>query len=188
MVQAILVGKKTQTRRVVKLDGSHDDWEHDDGFCMHNSNYCAWFNNDIGDEQAIPVRYGINDILWVRETWRHDPDCDLYIYKADGDENRISPSGKWRPSRYMPREAARIFLRVTDVRIERLQDIIPDDALAEGANLALLPVEYVPAKSEYWDILAFRAIWDEINFNRGFGWDTNPWVWVYTFERCEVQE
>lgn len=96
---------------------------------------------------------------------------------------------KWRPSIYMPREAARLFLRVTDVQAERLQDISEEDALAEGVRPDP-PIKMVDGKygSEWSARDNFIELWDSLNAKRGFGWDANPWVWVYTFERFEQSE
>ena len=99
---------------------------------------------------------------------------------------------RWRPSIYMPKEAARLFLRITDVRVERLQEITEDDAVAEGVKD---PYEYQDAN--YYERVAtdkeinasaFAGLWDSINDKRGYPWRDNPWVWVYEFEQCEKEE
>lgn len=142
MVRAILEGRKTVTRRVVKPQpvcyGPNITFDpHDDFFlskeknwlrcrvCGHDPEYSRSESN-IAHHWVPPYRPG--DILYVREAWTQDG--DVYRYKAGFyDQNR-----KWRPSIHMPREAARIFLRVTDVRVERLQDITPDQIDAEGCK------------------------------------------------------
>jgi len=161
MVQAILEGRKTQTRRVIKPQP--------DAGLMPN-------------KYAAPYKPG--DILWVRETWKPDyHDEDGYCYKADGDRE-MYPNNllHWRPSIHMPRAAARIFLRVTDVRAERVQDISAEDAHSEG--IACI-------HDEISECAAFAALWDEINAKRDGGryaWERNPWVWAYTFERIAKEE
>lgn len=127
---------------------------------------------------CVPYRPG--DILYVRETWTQDG--DVYRYKAGFyDQNR-----KWRPSIHMPREAARIFLRVTDVRVERLQEITDEQAILEG-------FEAYHSDSGYYEpaTLGFVETWDSTIklANRAiYGWEANPWVWVIEFERCEKSE
>lgn len=177
MVRAILEGKKTQTRRVVK--GVSEDTKsivllpegqrYEDSVCGQRRRIIS---------PRTPYQPG--DVLWVRETWAHSVDCGhlnhlhetKIIYRAD---NRCEPD-RWRPSIHMPRWAARLFLRVTNVRCERVQEISEADALAEGFR-----------PSENWNQAkwAFRETWDSLNAKRGYGWDVNPWVWVYEFERVE---
>ena len=163
MVQAILDGRKTQTRRVIKIDDAPENWR----------------------KSLAGSRYKPSDILWVRETW-----ADVfgkYEYRADYSESentyRVKRYGttiaKWRPAIFMPRAAARIFLRVTDVRVERLQDITEDDATAEGLRIGIGGAPCFSCRD------AFAELWDKLNAKRGYGWDTNPWVWVIEFERCE---
>lgn len=145
---------------------------------------------------------GPGDRLWVRETFnRTDPGGlnGLYYYRADtgfpwGDA--YIGIEAWKPSIFMPREASRITLEITDVRLERVQDISEADAIAEGLykfsgrQLCGMPEVdtwdgrnffYHPdtraARFDYWNL------WDKINAKRGFGWDKNPWVWVITFKR-----
>ena len=129
MVQAILDGKKTQTRRVIKIDDAPENWK----ISIAGTSIVRTEPYDV----KLP-RYAAGDILWVRETW-----ADVfgkYEYRADYSESentyRVKRYGttiaKWRPSIHMPREAARIFLRVTNVRVERLLDISEADAIAEG--------------------------------------------------------
>ncbi len=145
MVQAILDGRKTMTRRIRK--------------------------------PLTLTPYKPGDILWVRETWYQHYDGS-YAYRASAPENT-----GWKPSIFMPHEAARIFLRVTDVRAERVQDITEEDAKAEGCMPTILDgVVFISAKGE------FHAIWDNLNAKRGFGWDANPWVWVISFEQISEQE
>lgn len=178
MVRALLAGTKTQTRRIVK-HGTPDDW-----------NACPY--GSIGGR------------LWVRETWARDSEDGALFYRADvGTGNEaddwqhnidVGASGyRWRPSIHMPRAASRITLEITAVRVERLQDISEEDAIAEG-------VEAIPSTGENcgpnrfsvncgWLFLnsptaagAYAMLWEQIN---GAGsWDANPWVWVVEFNRC----
>lgn len=158
MVKAILDRRKTQTRRVIKIDDAPENWR----------------------KSLAGSRYKPGDILWVRETWapkRYQP--ERIYYKADNELGSLVNVDKWRPAIFMPRAAARIFLRVTDVRVERLQDITEDDATAEGLRIGIGGEPYFSCRD------AFVALWNSINAKRGYGWDTNPWVWVISFERCE---
>lgn len=160
-VLAILAGIKTQTRRA---------------FCVPEG--------QTGRPTGIALkgwraRYQPGDILWVRETWGISTQAaGGIIYRADyaGKKAPLTVGYKWRPSRIMPRYAARIFLRITNVRVERLQEISEHDAIAEGLADAFL---YTPREN----IQRFVNYWDSFNLKRGYGWDTNPWVWAYTFKR-----
>ena len=116
------------------------------------------------------------------------PHFDYWV-RPDGTHADTMP---WRPSIHMPKEAARLFLRVTDVRVERLQDIKNADLRAEGIPIPFLPQEL---NSQFNRLGAindckqareeFMSLWDSLNAARGYGWTSNPWVWVYTFERTE---
>lgn len=179
MVRAILEGRKTVTRRVVKFPRG---WNPKftgyipDGAVLYGS-------NNIPAAKA-PVQVG--DVLWVRETWSR-METGQYLYKADN-EKPISYLG-WRPSIHMPREAARIFLRVTDVRVERLQDITPDQIDAEGCKewaYSATTGELLPSGPSW-----FKIAWDNTVKAKNmstYSWDANPWVWVIEFERINKEE
>lgn len=178
MVRAILDGRKTQTRRVMK-----------------------WPRHLAVDEQTIEASERMNcpygrpgDRLWVKEKWCTYPwndhlkpseiphSEDLFIMHDENDINYLATpienynAGKTRPSIFMPRWASRRDLEVTGVRAERVQDISGNDAIAEG-------IEYT--KFDWMNpIRAFSALWDSINAKLGYGWDTNPWVWVVDFENA----
>lgn len=236
MVRAILEGRKTVTRRVVKpqlvecpaLKMCNDDiWR------------IEWWN--VNEFHSTKVPYCIGDILYVRETWcvqsarRFDADARI-MFKAGGDMARIQfPGGgtqyhsrtkydafvrkwaddRWHPSIHMPREAARIFLRVTDVRVERLQDITDEQALREGVpedtdypldSQTYCPVckgvglvgTLHPVSFGYMEVdcthcdtptKRFSNFWDRTikpADHALYGWQANPWVWVIEFERCEM--
>lgn len=165
-VRALLEGRKTTTRRVVKFRrGWNPKWTGyiPDGAVLYGS-------NNIPAAKA-PYRKG--DILWVRETWNCLPipeplrgTSKTYWYKADG----AAPEDKWRSPYHMPLEAARIFLRVTGVRVERLQEIDDGGVVAEGLEIGC-----------YFDELWNRTI--KPNDRPLYGWEANPWVWVIGFER-----
>ena len=178
MVQAILAGRKTMTRRVIKfpegLTGSHQVGESGNP------------KNPLGLMWVCGIKrpkYQPGDILWVRETWVKG---GSYFYKAT-DNGLFDENVKWRPSIHMPREAARIFLRVTGVRVERVQDITPYDAWCEGCRIGnSFPwEEHIPELQQQCRDIVFSDLWDNINAKRGYGWETNPWVWVYEFERVD---
>ena len=189
MVRAILNGRKTVTRRVIKqsTNKTFDPfWE------------C--YTNDNGKVVLLKAPYSPGDILYVREAWGDYRECEedgeslYYLYRADYPDGATTyqhPGGmtcelpKWHPSIHMPKEAARIFLRVTDVRVERLRDITEADAAKEGlykgwrlggrGSLALTVRQ------------AFMWLWMSLT-EKGpviYTWALNPWVWVIEFERCE---
>ena len=184
MVRAILDGRKTCTRRIVKTRRKDAC-----GFYVTKSpdgSFTGVYEYDEDErmfENPLFPPYKPGDILYVRETWDWDPDNEVakpYYYKADGD---LRPEGYkgmgWSPSIHMPKEAARIWLRVTNVRVERLQDITDNEAEAEGFT------DYTSTA------LGFAYTWDHTikksDFDR-YGWAANPWVWVIQFERCEKPE
>ena len=193
-VRALLDNRKTVTRRVVKpryCDGVFEMFG--DELC-EASPYKPPIDNGDGTttrfvRQYIPCKppYRPGDILYVRETWQHGFG-GTYLYKASaGHDLFMTADGElvsdipWRPSIHMPREAARIFLRVTDVQVERLQDVTEEDAIKEGCtahggNLALDEFEVV-----WHNTLkpTDRSI---------YGWAANPWVWVIEFERISREE
>ena len=213
MVRAILDGRKSCTRRLVKTRrkdacGFYVTKKADGTF----SGIYEYDENESMFDNPLMPPYQPGDIMYVRETWQ-------YLYEMDGNEQIIEGTGKyyyaatdtipfdtyvdasgvthervpWHPSIHMPKEAARIWLKVTDFRVERLQDITEDGAKAEGAidNRGFI---HSP-ENEYDRIHTAREhfieIWNstikksEIDC---YGWDANPWVWVIEFERCEKPE
>jgi hypothetical protein len=196
MVQAILEGRKTQTRRVIKPQPIKVFKENGVDVLI-----------DDGRTNAGKRPYAVGDILWVRETWaKYDAPygllCSKYQYKVDKYDLSIRTSIygkkiKWKPSIFMPREAARLFLEVKCVRVERLRDISEKDAEAESAKP--IGVKDLSNVFNYLDNntggdsselsnsykAGFYKIWEELNAKRGCSWDSNPWVWVIEFERKE---
>ena len=198
MVQAILRGEKTMTRRVInpqpcksvslrpKIDGDLLYWS---------------------DGKRRYAKYEPGDILWVRETWYQHYDGS-YAYRAG---HVFESETGWKPSIYMPKAAARIFLRVTDVLAERLQDMTEDDVVAEGAEKlitcqrqhgiiesdgtlgdmcwnSVYACKYCDEIDGSYQEKFGDKVWNPINAKRGYGWDKNPWVWVYSFERTAKPE
>lgn len=191
MVRAILDGKKTCTRRIVK-GAIPDDamW----GYTMFTPKGCVSCRGVYADEYGekffrLPYQQG--DILYVRETWCKGSwmnEKERYYYKADDNDFHCV----WHPSIHMPKEAARIWLRVTDVRVERLQECGEGwciDIEKEGIATPQDPILYI-SDDAFHDALRmeFQKIWDSTikksDLDR-YGWDANPWVWVVEFERCE---
>jgi hypothetical protein len=199
MVRATLDGRKSQTRRVVKLPawiaargGSFDQALVDPGLGGG-----AYLKVPLaGDQTVHRVRspYGdIGDRLWVRETWaargKHTDRCtpveiacnrshfEIWYHEQcfNGATEKFNTDflGRWRPSIHMPRALSRITLEITNVRVERLQEIEYEDMRAEGLAICH-PLD---------PTLAFRELWNTINASRGYGWDVNPWVWCLTFKR-----
>lgn len=196
MVRAILDGRKTCTRRILK---------HDVETILNSPYHKA--HPEVEDKQIISKLcqppYQPGDILYVRETWKKAPNG--YYYYEDWQRNDIADITKWKPSIHMPKEAARIWLKVTDVKVERLQEMKPVDVIKEGAY------------PDCWDCLntygesgsqccygteeqcsqcdevmmEWEKLWNSTikksDIDR-YGWDANPWVWVIEFERCEKPE
>lgn len=191
MVQAIMDGRKTVTRRICK-DGNDyvvPDMGYYDAdkrtYAVHNycDKRCAYEYQISTAEKTCPICPG--DILYVRETWNWYNECGnkSYIYCADYREEHRS--GYWKPSIHMPKEAARIFLKVKDVRVERLQDITDEGAYREGAGDK--DVIYQTGAR----VLEFARLWESTikkSDIEKYGWNANPWVWVIEFERCEKPE
>ncbi len=184
MVRAILDGRKTVTRRPVKFKpGQNPAWSGyiPDGAVLYGSNNIP----------AAKAPYRPGDILWVRETWNGDW-CDHYIYKADGGSAKAAgyaAEPKWRPSIHMPKEAARLFLRVTGVRVERLKDITPEQIDAEGCKelaYSATTGELLPS-SPSWFSIAWNSTLKPADLPL-YGWDANPWVWVIEFERISREQ
>lgn len=191
MVRAILDGRKTCTRRLVKpqpksklcytFAGSDSDtWGYPNRTAHEIWGEEFKLPNDITEEELSKrwnPPYHTDDILYVRETWKKAPNG--YYYYEDWKRNDIADVTKWKPSIYMPKDAARIWLKVTDVRVERLQDMTDDDAEAEVC------FDYTSTA------LGFFDVWDSTikksDLDR-YGWNANPWVWVIKFERCEKPE
>lgn len=191
MVRAILYGKKTVTRRVIKFPDGQTGRLPECGARDY-----IFYPSGI---KYAPYKSG--DILYVREAY-----CPNYFdegiagyrgdgmrgnrnaYKADYRKEIIGdvvPEPKWKPSIHMPREAARIFLKVTDVRVEQLQDINGNEVLKEGLD------SHVHPKADYFNMNQremFGNLWNSTIKKKDlhrYGWEANPWVWVIEFERCK---
>lgn len=197
MVQAILEGRKTQTRRVVKPQLNQH---------LHlNRDYVA----EYWEGELVKCPYGQpGDVLWVRETWcltqPYHPDAYYFGYKqGDHSENEapekydFSTPDVWKPGIHMPKAACRIFLKVISVRVERLQDISEQDAIAEGIERSysvnrspgIEYKNYFPLNkggegfaTASW---SFESLWQTIHAGKPSSWENNPWVWVVEFERCQ---
>ncbi len=208
MIKAILEGRKTQTRRVVtpstsevgvgKVDWSKFCWDSSQIYldtCQHGHTerhkaplpFIDGRRSELSpyEHQYLHVPYNwqddrtifriypkweVGDRLWVRETF-----CEYttggVIYRADEKPcEGVYSYHTWKPSTFMPRWASRITLEITEVRVERLQEISHDDVIAEGLSNAV--------NSDYF----FPKVWDSLNAKRGYGWETNCWVWVIGFK------
>lgn len=197
MVQALLDGRKTQTRRIVKPQPPEGMII--DDCCYSDSSYAFWKTDAKGSRDyctcdGVKNVYGFfGEYLWVRETWCFIPDSfdgigDCHYYKASQDESSLEYCKKygikWKPSIHMPRWASRLTLKIKDVRVEQLQEITGNDAAAEGV---LLDGDQDPVDVSL--IYAFRGLWDSIN-GKKHPWESNPWVWVIEFEvlRCNIDQ
>lgn len=195
MVRAILEGRKTQTRRIVSPPNGYRWVEIDVGTMV----------NDGGHKKHITdlrQRHGVvGDRLWVRET-TYDVERNGYVgpvfvesdeaehaaawgYGEPDDPDYIEPYDlRKRPAIHMPRSMARITLEITGVRAERLQTISESDARDEGVTIEDHHMRgYCAGAFRPPSIRAFHDLWDNLNASRGYGWDTNPWVWVVAFRR-----
>lgn len=205
MIRAILTGRKSMTRRVItglpegvyRIDTDNNItwgayfgiWSDDYANHLMHATCC----------KEIKPKYLPGDVLWVRETFclgkvecGENPDGSDGWYIEPDDDGGIIPKQwaeshdigmddvKWKPSIFMPKAFARIFLRVTGVRAEQLHDITEEDAIREGVMGLMDKIVYgLTGKTR------FARLWDHLNKKRGYGWSTNPWVWVYEFERIE---
>lgn len=182
MVRAILEGRKSCTRRICKdaNECTVPDME------FYNADRRTYAVHNFADkehteqlsiaERTCPICPG--DILYVRETWKKAPNG--YYYYEDWQKDDIADVTKWKPSIHMPKEAARIWLKVTDVRVERLQEITEVQAQAEGCNSGLL-TGACTARGQFEDL--WNSTIKKSDIDR-YGWDANPYVWVISFERC----
>lgn len=217
MVKAILEGRKSCTRRIVKSqqlvgllpdkckNGVPEEFLKEKKFMFKP--YCDMTDIELINT-AYKAPYQLGDILYVRETWcglpvneaGHFRGHPIYYYRADGDLRPEGWRGAWHPSIHMPKEAARIWLKVTDVRVERLKDMTNNDALKEGAegvrcdHAGLGSYGCTDCMNTGWlepPLLEFMGVWNSTvkksDLDR-YGWDANPWVWVIEFERCGKPE
>lgn len=204
MVRAILEGRKTQTRRVVKQlsgFGNVTDFQptKTPGFDWMFRNVRKLWNDLTHNRVLSACPYGqAGDRLWVRETfcvgYEYEPGkfaalpfdgCEKTrkaFYRATDDDAPNEPTRPWKPSIHMPRWASRITLEIVSVRVERLQNISHADARAEGAPMPTTEMGLTHGEQGDWRG-SYRLLWDSINHKRGFGWDVNPWVWVIEFKR-----
>jgi hypothetical protein len=187
MIKAILEGRKTITRRILNPQPS------DYGFfneplwlCGSNGVWCDGY----GWQRKCP--YGqIGDKLYVRETFCNADikldTCDKLCFKASvrgcrhANYEKSWPS--WKPSIFMPKTVARIFLEITNIRVERVQDITEEDSIKEGVDF--VSMKSVPRQATMSRKSDFKQLWDSINSKRGYSWESNPWVWVIEFKRVE---
>ncbi len=188
MVRAILDGRKDATRRIVKGFIPDDAVWGYTAFTPKGYISCRGTLADGYGEKFFKLPCESGDILYVRETWKKAPNG--YYYYEDWQRNDIADVTKWKPSIHMPKEAARIWLKVTGVRMERLQEITEVGIQKEGVEVD--PKECA-GKFDFISelFLLFQRLWNSTikksDIDR-YGWDANPWVWVIEFERCEKQE
>lgn len=197
MVRALLGGHKTVTRRVVK--GQFPEWnfveleenpymakvdKNGEEYPSQVNGLWATFSDGLQGFPMVKTPYRPGDILYVRETFFKY--AGEYVYRASVAQPDLWDN-MWHPSIHMPREAARIFLRVTGVRVERLQDITHDEIAKEG----ILTKEPLGSPQRVNPYFAFKNVWNSTikPADRDvYRWDANPWVWVIAFERCEKPE
>ena len=201
MVRAILDGEKTCTRRIIKkeIPGGYKPL----GFVLYPTNDKELGNLVFGGKGAnvyyAKPPYKVGDVLYVRETWNINPSWEFdknyinlpskeskYIYKATNDFN-----GGWKPSIHMPKEAARIFLKVTSVRAERLKDITDEGCYQEGISGTSFydEAEHIQIAgiglNDSLERTAFSLLWNSTVREEKYSWEGNPWVWIIGFKRIE---
>lgn len=173
-VRAILEGRKTQSRRAIKPQPK-----------FIGAPNVPFKTDDANPKGIINCPYGkVGDRLWVRETVFFEtfhqqsdeelerdgfnPNIGVWVYRADN-HDYPTITANWTSPMFMPREASRITLEITDIRVERVQDITEEDAIAEGVE-------------SFNTVASYSYLWDSLNAKRGYPWESNPWVWVVTFE------
>lgn len=224
MVKAILEGRKTQTRRIIKQKYKNADIQ---WFTNKYGTRLIYRQNDADEPITMPdgttrrklvaieeikQPFNVGDILYVRETWQRvwDPEWEFYnkrledmienygsiykvetdtwghegkayyVYKADDIKFKDEEySLNWRPSIHMPKEAARIFLKVTNIRVQRIHDITEDEAKAEGTDIEVQKNGGLVSEGFYKS--RFSMLWNKIYNN----WSENPWVWVIEFDKVK---
>lgn len=186
MVRAILEGRKSCTRRIIKPQPQ--------GYFEVSEEPLYIYDTD-GKQGKITPPYQPGDILYVRETWKQAPNG--YYYYEDWQRNDIADVTKWKPSIHMPKKATRIWLKVMNVRVERLQEITDEQAKREGIQYDECPTGFTWKQETDMHncyttpIGAMQALWNSTIKKSDLdqhGWDVNPWVWVIEFERCEKPE
>ena len=219
MVQAILEGRKTMTRRIISKTGfleqySKAELDHDVEVCQEDDwdktkvlkGPCAVFDHG---EWSIKYKYNVGDILWVRETWKQKRFAaqilEGYDYKANHvtwlesrgqlftKNSGCETDEHWKPSIFMPRAACRIFLEITDITVERLNDISTADCVDEGIEKEWVVDAYWYknyscigiANYKHDPYPSFKSLWESINGDDS--WESNPWVWVIKFKQVSKQ-
>jgi len=197
MVKAVLDGRKTQTRRVIKFDPDKMKVEGGQIWTLRRGEWWPWTSTTYSP-------YGQpGDWLWVRETWQihrlKGPtglEFPNILYRADSSTQLlidkrvwqyVREKATWRPSIHMPRWASRITSEILSLRVERVQDISEEDIRAEG--LRFFSGGWLNHADDICytnPILAFHRLWDSIYAKRGYGWNVNPWVWVIEFKKLET--
>lgn len=200
MIRAILDGKKTQTRRVIKPQPPQPEqvrakagidfalFQRDDAPGIWYVEGPVWAVRQLMDP-PIPTpswtcSYGEpGDRLWVREAWQaYEPEgrpVEGPCFAASGHHPLCRFEGHlWRPSIHMPRWASRLTLELTDVRVQQVQAISESDAYAEGIETGTVVQDFGMDHARP----AFRNLWDSLNAKRGHSWESNPWVWALTFK------
>lgn len=195
MVRAILDGRKDATRKIVKGFIPDDAVWGYTAFTPKGYISCRGTFADGYGEKFFKLPCEPGDILYVRETWKKA--LNGYYYYEAWQRNDIADVTKWKPSIRMPKEAARIWLKVTNVRVERLQEITDEQAKREGIQYDECPTGFTWKQETDMHncyttpIGAMQALWNSTIKKSdldGYGWDANPWVWTIEFERCEKPE
>ena len=176
-VKAIQDGRKTMTRRVIKPQPKYRAYFQKDAFHIPNFGYIV-ASNTCALLEHLKCPYGqVGDVLWAKEKHAFSGNGVFFPDSCDGTVHIA-----WTSSRFMRKEYARIWLEITGIRVEKTQDIMEQDAEAEGVDMMHLDDLGQTFKSYR---RGFQSLWDSINTKRGYSWDKNPWVWCISFKRLE---
>ena len=199
MVQALLAGQKTQTRRLLNPQLIFDETK---GIVHYQKSSGLGYgfslkNTDWKKELIELCPFGkIGDVLWVRETWQNGGPRFFpqhkHIYKADQSDS-LQDIIPWKPSIFMPKDACRLFLKITDIRVEKLGDISEEDAIAEGVERHppnkfknYLGKDYSLGIGLNYAAESYQTLWNSIHDEDAWETDKDKWVWKITFERTET--
>lgn len=211
MVKSLLQNLKQMTRRtkgLERVNENPDDWEfvHILNLPLENRYMVEFRNTKTAEYGTLMIPFSIGDKLWVKETYQHTKilninPCDEnygFVYKADEQPWSNYEGWRWITGRFMPKAAARIWLEVTDIKCERLQNISHEDCIAEGIlPLNMSAMQLAQQEQRYFDyskpkqlftegldpFWSFNSLWCSIN--GGDSWEANPWVFAYTFKQIE---
>ncbi len=213
MVRATRDNQKSETRRAIKVPNGYElkaQGMRTDGKYSKNKKFVALFEDDLGFSELVESAYSVGDVVYVRETFAFSKHRKRILYKADYSDDydiKYNWETTWKPSIHMPKKHARIFLKITDVRVERLEDISEDDIEKEGIVSVTAPtfgddytyhsyygipdyknltnIFYETIYGDAPEVEAFKHLWNS-TAKYGYEWEDNPYVFVYKYKRIEL--